>query len=91
MANLIVAYDLRDEKEPDYDKLWAGIRGLGEAIHIQLSVWVVKTDQTPQTVCAKLKPLLRKADRLFVGTLGKFAHNNLKTKHAVAIDKLNQA
>lgn len=83
---LIVAYDLRktnsmdaDERSEDYESIKEVMesKALGEAAHIQYSVWILATRLTPEAVADRLLNQLEEHDRLFVGQLEAMYSYNL--------------
>jgi hypothetical protein len=82
MPNLIVAYDLHEEDGADYEKVEKAVEKLGSAVHIELSVWYVRSKLTPKEARDKLKSVMRDGDKLFVGKLSGCAWFNLNSDHA---------
>ena len=63
---LLITYDLRSS-DKDYTSLYEGIKkNCSKWWHYMESVWIVKTDNTPDSIVDMLKDKIDKDDRLFV-------------------------
>lgn len=63
---LLITYDLRSS-DKDYTALYEGIkRNCNKWWHYMESVWIVKTENTPDSIVDFLKDKIDKDDRLFV-------------------------
>ena len=63
---LLISYDLKSS-DKDYNPLYEGIKNnCSKWWHYMESVWIVKTDNTPNSYVDMLKDKIDKEDRLFV-------------------------
>ena len=72
MSALIVAYDLKKQGQ-NYTCITTKLKAYASHWHMQGSVWVIQTSETPAQVRDKLKPCLDANDNLFVAKLGESA------------------
>ena len=70
MSLYIIAYDLNNPGK-DYTKLFQSIESLGDALHIQKSVWLLKTDNNADSIVNFLRENMNDNDILFVSELNK--------------------
>lgn len=64
---LIVSYDLKGAH--NYAPFFEALRSQGVWWHYLASTWLIHTDKTPEQVYNAICGHIRRADRLFVGTL----------------------
>lgn len=63
---LLISYDLKSA-DKDYNSLYEGIKNnCSKWWHYMESVWIVKTNNTPDSYVDMLKDKIDKEDRLFV-------------------------
>ena len=76
---LLITYDLR-KPDYDYDPLYQELAAI-EAVHIQDSVWAVRTDESPEAIYDQLWPHMHNAkDKLLVTNTGAFKGINSMNK-----------
>lgn len=68
MAALIVTYDLKKQGQ-NYSCIINKLKSYPTHWHMQGSVWIIQTNETPVQVRDKLKSCLDPNDNLFVGLL----------------------
>jgi hypothetical protein len=81
---LVVAYDLHPSPGRDYSIVEDAVKSCGSCAHLQGSVWVVDTLQTPNAVTDKLKAVGHAQDSFFVAQL----HENWWSK-GLSDEKIN--
>ncbi|MEX5937443.1 hypothetical protein [Mammaliicoccus sciuri] len=57
MGKYLVSYDLHTPRK-DYDSLWKLLESFKDSLHIQDSVWLVKSTKTQQGVSESLQEVL---------------------------------
>lgn len=66
MSNVfLVTYDLMIPGQK-YDAIYERIKFLGDYIHFQDSVWIVKTNLSAKSVFEQLEPAIDKGDKILV-------------------------
>lgn len=66
----IISYDLNNPGQ-DYTRLFQVIESLGSTLHIQKSVWLLKTAQNANQIATALHEQMDNNDILFVSELNK--------------------
>jgi hypothetical protein len=71
MSALLVTYDLvgANATEDDYKELIAAIEAYADAVRVQRSVWLIRTDDDVKAVRNALREHLRSDDRLLLAEL----------------------
>lgn len=72
MAGLLVAYDLKKVGQ-NYECITKKLKAYTTHWHMQGSVWIIQTNETPAQVRDKLRACLDANDNLFVARLGETA------------------
>jgi hypothetical protein len=91
MGSLLVTYDLvgTDDSSDNYEKLIAQIKRYPKWARVELSTWIVKTEDQSKDVRDKLWTHMHPKDRLFVAKLtGQAAWHNAKCKDQWLKDNL---
>lgn len=81
-----ICYDLKNASEESYQKLFNKIRSLGNAEHVQLSVWLLSTHLNASQVKGILITHLKKSDSLLVTEVVATSSSNI-TPAAIALVK----
>lgn len=66
--NLFVTYDLGDASYDRYQEFHAAIEALGTAVHLEYSVFYLLTTLDQSQVLERLKPKIKKGEKLLVIT-----------------------
>lgn len=66
MTPYIITYDLINPGQK-YDDIKDIISNLSSAyIHLQKSVWLIKSSETPDSICSKIRTVIDNNDELFI-------------------------
>jgi CRISPR-associated endonuclease Cas2 len=75
----LVAYDLRGKPEEQYQELSSKLKSLG-AIHVQESVWALRSNRSALLLRRMLSGYIEKGDRLLVARIHGWSSKNGLTK-----------
>ncbi|KGT79660.1 hypothetical protein MA20_11660 [Bradyrhizobium japonicum] len=65
-ASILIAYDIHPAMEPAYDNLVQAIQSMGAWWHHLETVWIVRSDRTPEEIRDALKIYIGADDQLLV-------------------------
>jgi hypothetical protein len=66
VASILIAYDIHPAEGAAYDDLVQSIQSLGVWWHHLETVWIVRSEKTPEAICDTLKAHIGADDQLLI-------------------------